>query len=104
MQEYVALAPNSTQIVVDGTLGLSLVYRINRVFTPAGVVDLSRSRYFFSKETGQVVSLKGKHSKATPLTTDKYNKYTFREQGTAGFTRPFKVDRDEVLHAASRLL
>ena len=104
MREYVDLAANPTQIVVDGTLGLSLVYRVQRVFTPAGAVDLSRSRYFYSKETGQLVSLKGKSSKAIPLTPDKYNKYTLREQGNNGFTRPFKVHRDEIINAANRIL
>ena len=104
MKEYVELSGTPNQMVVQGTMGMQNVYKIRRVFTPVGVVDLSRNRYYYSKETGEVVSCRGRSSQATPLLTDKYNNYTFSEKRDGGFARPFKVSRNRVLEAAANIL
>jgi hypothetical protein len=104
MKNYVEISLTPESMIVEGRLGLQNVYKIKRVFTPVGTVDLSRNRYYYSKEVGGVVSCRGRSSKASELTLDKNDCYTFSEKDGKGFTRPFKVHLDQLLAAASTIL
>lgn len=104
MKQYVEISATPESMVVVGCLGMQNVYKIKRVFTPVGAVDLSRNRYYYSKEVDGVVSCRGRSSKATELTLDKNNCYTFSEKDYKGFTRPFKVHRDELTSATKVIL
>lgn len=99
MKEYVEISMTPTPMVVDGSLGLQNLYKIKRVYTAIGAVDLSMNRYYYSKELGQVVSCRGRSSKARVLELDQYGNYTLQEKAGEGFRRPFKVSRELVLHA-----
>ena len=103
MKQYVEISATPVSMIVEGYLGLQTVYKIKRVFTPYAAIDLSRNRYYYSKEAGEVVSCRGRSSKASALVTDKYNCYTFSEKGDAGFSRPFKVHRD-LIEAAMKVI
>lgn len=104
MKNYAEISMTPESMVVVGRLGLQNVYKIKRVFTPVGTVDLSRNRYYYSKEVKGVVSCRGRSSKAAELKLDKNNCYTFSEKDGKGFTRPFKVHRDELIAMADAVL
>ena len=106
MQQYAEFQLTPETRVVEGTLGFSLVYRLRRIFTNRGSIDMKYSNVFYSKEYKGLVSCKGSTSKARPLTLDKLGKYTLREHDPKNpkFTRSFKVDSDEIAHAASQIL
>lgn len=103
MREYVELATSPEIRVIEGRMGLSLVYKLQKVFTNDGAINMVPNDVFYSKETRGLVSCKGAASKARPLTLDKYGKYTLREK-LGKFSRAFKVHADEVSHAASKLV
>lgn len=103
MREYIELASTPETRVIEGRLGLSLVYKLRKVFTNTGVIDMTPTDVFYSKELKCLVSCKGVASKARPLTLDKYSKYTLREK-QGQFSRAFKVHSDEVAFAAGNLI
>ena len=103
MREYVELALTPETRVIEGRMGMSLVYKLRKVFTNEGVVDMSPTDVFYSKELRGLVSCKGAASKARPLTLDKYGKYTLREK-KGQFSRAFKVHADEIAFAATNLV
>ena len=103
MREYVELQKTPDTRVIEGRMGLSLVYKVRKVFTNTGTVDMTPTDVFYSKETKGLVSCKGQASKAIPLTLDKYGKYTLREK-QGRFSRSFKVHADEIAYAAANLV
>jgi hypothetical protein len=106
MKEYAEFNTIPETRVVEGTMGMSLVYRLKRVFTNAGAIDMRFSNVYYSKEYKGLVSCKGRDSKARPLSLDKLGKYTLREHDPKNpkFTRPFKVHSDEISYAAHNLI
>jgi hypothetical protein len=103
---YIDLNPNPVERVIEGKLGMSLVYKVTRVRCNGTAIDMHHSDVYYSKEFSGLVSIRSANAKGRLLNVNKYGKVTLREKlaNARGFARPFMVHADEVAYAAALLI